>query len=240
MIDRYAKRQKTASLKDERPVTIGRIILVLCLLSIVHSPALFAKSDSIYQATQVKLDILSPILVPGTHNWQLQHYEVAVNVRLKNRFFPTFEVGYAGGNTTQGDTVAYQGQGGFFRVGCDIHPLKKHPESPHSLLVGVRLGTAAQRFDQTVDSDNGGLRRLYGTQADCWGEIVAGCQVEVAKVNKTAFYMGWMGRLKLLFTRSTGKTDDTGLNIPAAIYIPGFGARDNIGWGLNYYLGWRF
>jgi len=50
-------------------------------------------------------------------------------------------------------------------------------------------------------------------------------------VNNTAFYMGWMGRLKVLFTRK-------GEDIPE--YIPGFGTRDNIGWGLNYYLGWRF
>ena len=38
MIDRFAKRQKTASLKDERPVGIGRIIFVLCLLSLFLCP----------------------------------------------------------------------------------------------------------------------------------------------------------------------------------------------------------
>jgi hypothetical protein len=72
---------------------------------------------------------------------------------------------------------------------------------------------------------------------DCWGEIIAGCQVEIAKVQKTAFYMGWMGRFKVLFTR-----DKEGLTADQMkpIYIPGFGNRDNIGWGLNYYLGWRF
>ena len=34
MIDRCAERQKTASLKDKRQVSIGRIIFVLCLLSL--------------------------------------------------------------------------------------------------------------------------------------------------------------------------------------------------------------
>ena len=38
MTDRFAKRQKTALLKDKRPVCIGRIIFVLCLLSIVLCP----------------------------------------------------------------------------------------------------------------------------------------------------------------------------------------------------------
>ena len=186
--------------------------------------------------TQIKLDIASPIIVPAANNWQIQNYEVAVNVRLAQRFYPTVEMGYAGGQLTR-DTIAYAGKGGFFRVGCDLHPLKRHPGSPHALLVGVRLGTAFQQFEQKVDCknlnnsvarDEGGLMHITGSRADCWGEIVAGCQVEVAKVNNTAFYMGWMGRFKCLFTRT---------ELPkAAIYIPGFGRQDIIGWGVNYYL----
>jgi len=184
-----------------------------------EQPAKPAKpKKQIYGGTMVKFDILSPILTPALRNWQMQHYEVAVNVRLAKRWYPTFELGYTGGKT-HNDSVNYVGQGGFFRVGCDLNPLKKRPDSPHALLVGLRLGTGMQQFD---------TNRFY---ADCWGEIVAGCQVEIAKVNNTAFYMGWMGRFKVLFTR---KSDNT------PIYIPGFGSRDNIGWGANYYLGWRF
>ena len=89
--------------------------------------------------------------------------------------------------------------------------------------------------------------RTAGFQGDCWGEIVAGCQVEIAKVNNTAFYMGWMGRFKFLFTRSMYKSlkqtveeKEVETFIPTPIYIPGYGSRDNIGWGVNYYLGWRF
>lgn len=160
----------------------------------------------------------------------MQQYEVAVNVRLAQRFYPTFELGYAGGQKNQGDSIQYKGHGGFFRVGCDINPLRKHPESPHALLIGLRLGTAVQGFDNGTNNKN-------GIAADCWGEIIAGCQVEIVKVKQTAFYMGWMGRFKILFTRETE-------GLPAAdrtaLYIPGFGIRDNIGWGANYYLGWKF
>ena len=38
-IDRFAKRQKTASLKDKRSVSIGRIIFVLCLCSLFFIPS---------------------------------------------------------------------------------------------------------------------------------------------------------------------------------------------------------
>lgn len=174
----------------------------------------------IYQGTTVKLDILSPLLVSGLSHWTIQHYEVAVNVRLANRFYPTLELGYAGGQTQQGDSIYYNAHGGFFRAGADINPLKRNPGSPHALLIGVRIGTGFQP-----------------RKVDCWGEIVAGCQVEICKVKNTAFYMGWMGRFKILFTREAE-------NLTAAemgpIYIPGFGHRSNLGWGASYHLGWRF
>lgn len=201
------------------------------------SISLFAATDStkvkkepIYNATQIKLDIASPVVIAGIHQWQMQHYEIAANVQLARRFFPTLELGYSGGKTHRGDSIQYNGHGGFFRVGCDINPLKKKKDSPHALLVGLRLGTAVQGWEHTSHATS-------GTQADCWGEIVVGCQVEIAKVQRSAFYMGWMGRFKVLFTRDKeGLTADQMM----PIYIPGFGNRDNIGWGLNYYLGWRF
>lgn len=182
----------------------------------------------IYQGTTVKLDILSPLLVSGLNGWKIQHYEVAVNVRLANRFYPTFELGYSGGQTQQGDSIYYNSHGGFFRAGADINPLKRNPGSPHALLVGLRLGAAFQP-----------------RKADCWGEIVAGCQVEICKVKsergkvkgESAFFMGWQGRFKILFTREAE-------NLTAAemgpIYIPGFGHRSNLGWGASYHLGWKF
>ena len=203
---------------------------IIGLLCIFLVPFLYGANDSIYNATQIKLDIASPVVIAGIHQWGMQHYEIAANVQLARRFFPTLELGYAGGKTHRGDSIQYKGQGGFFRVGCDINPLKKHKDSPHALLVGLRLGTAVQGWQHTAQATS-------GTKADCWGEIIAGCQVEIAKVQKTAFYMGWMGRFKVLFTR-----DKEGLTADQMkpIYIPGFGNRDNIGWGLNYYLGWRF
>lgn len=210
--DRYAERAKTFWYR----------LMLISLYSLFLIPCSFGQTnDSIYNATQIKLDIASPVVIAGTHQWQMQHYEIAVNVQLARRFFPTLELGYSGGKTHRGDSIQYNAHGGFFRVGCDINPLKKKKDSPHALLVGLRIGTAVQTKGYT----------------DCWGEIIAGCQVEIAKVQKTAFYMGWMGRFKVLFTR-----DKEGLTADQMkpIYIPGFGNRDNIGWGLNYYLGWRF
>lgn len=192
-----------------------------------------AVKDSVYQGTMVKLDIGSPALVAAFSKGKLQQYEIAINVRLLNRFYPVFELGYAGGQTNN-DSISYNGHGGFFRVGLDINPLRKNIRSPHALLVGVRLGTSIQGLRQGLSSET---THPFSRQADCWGEIVAGCQVEICKVKKTAFYMGWQGRIKCLFTR---QAEGLPADEQRAIYIPGFGYRDNIGWGLSYHLGWRF
>ena len=189
--------------------------IIVCILCAVNA-AFSASNDSIYQGMIIKLDLATPALTAGTSKGKMQHYELAMNWRVIQRLYPTLELGYAGGTIVKADTINYRGQGGFARVGLDLNPLKKHPESPHALLIGVRLGTAVQT-------------KGY---ADCWGEITAGCQVEIVEVRNTAFYMGWMGRLKCLFTR--------GEKYATTTYIPGFGNRDNIGWGVNYFLGWRF
>ena len=182
----------------------------------------------VYGGMIVKIDAGAAALTAGLSKGRLQQYEIAMNWRIIDRLYPTLELGYAGGKTTQGDTLSYNAHGGFARVGLDFNPLKKHPESPHALLIGIRIGTGIQP-----------------KRTDCWGEVVAGCQVEVAKLppyrggrgERPAFYMGWQGRLKILFTR-----EKEGLTAEemAPIYIPGFGDRGSVGWGLSYHLGWKF
>lgn len=198
-------------------------ILLILLLSI----GLWANDStqtvkpSVYQGVLLKLDIATPAIVAGVSKGKMQNYELALNVRLADRFYPTLEVGYAGGRTHKGDSIQYNAHGAFLRVGCDINPLKKSAAaSPHALLVGIRVGTGMQ-----------------AAKTDCWGELVAGCQVEVAKVKNTAFYMGWQGRLKVLFTPD--KKNLTADQM-APIYIPGYGHRHHLAWGISYHLGWKF
>ena len=222
---------------------INKVIIIVAFLSLsLVGRAGEGFRASIYNGTQIKLDIASPIITPAINQWKMQQYEIAANVQLIQRLFPTIELGYAGGQTHRGDSIAYNGQGGFMRIGCDLNPLKKYKDSPHALLVGIRFGTAVQGFEHRMPNINAVLK---STRADVWGEIVLGCQVEIAKFhphreypdNRAAFYMGWFGRFKILFTRQNEYTPTAK---QYAIYIPGFGPRDNTGWGVNYYLGWKF
>lgn len=242
----YAQNDSIAVLLDSTVVVQDSAVVIADSIVAIADSAVMADVDSarvkprrsmaqdtIYQGTIVKLDIGAPAVMAGFSKGKLQQYEIAVNVRLLDRYYPTLELGYAGGETSN-DSISYSGHGGFFRVGLDINPLRKNIKSPHALLVGVRLGTSVQGYRQGLTSE---ATHPFVRKADCWGEIVAGCQVEIAKVKNTAFYMGWQGRIKCLFTRQAE-------GLPAeeqwALHIPGFGHRNNIGWGLSYHLAWKF
>lgn len=210
------------------------ILIVFCLISWDLQAREYGDS-AIFQGVLVKLDLLNPVLEVARSKGKLQTYELAVSVRLKNRYYPTLEGGYAFGKTgaSGGD---YKGNGGFIRAGLDINGLRSSAASPHALLVGLRVGTSIQNYDLLNVKTNSPFwnpdllvdyRNNHGI--DAWGEVLAGCNVNIA----SGFYMGWTVRLKLLFTR---KAKGNGVT---PYYIPGYGFRDNINWGVNYYIGWR-
>lgn len=194
-------------------------------------------SDSaIYQGINLKLDLFNTVFYLAKYEGKMQTYEMAMNVRLKQRFFPTLELGYAKGEIGPGSAL-WNGQGGWANIGLDINGLKKSASTQNGLLVGIRVGTAVQKYDLTNVPMNDPYWRESTTtsfvdrwRTDCWGEVVAGCQVQVYG----ALMMGWYIRLKMLFTRKMNGTD------PVPYYIPGFGYRDMTQWGINYYIGWKF
>ena len=207
--------------------------MLLCCLTLCASAREYADT-AVYQGMSVKLDIAMPILELARSGGKIQSYEAAVNVRLAKRFYPTLEAGYALAERGA-DGGWHKGQGGFGRVGMDLAIVKKGA-TENNMLIGLRVGSAYQDYDLTnvkLYSDYWGEKQLnfYDQQRfDCWGEFVAGCQVQVYK----GFQMGWYLRMKLLFTR---KAQEAGV-LP--YYVPGFGFRKDFQWGINYYLAYKF
>ena len=214
---------------------MNRLLLIvsLCCLALCASAREYADT-AVYQGMSVKLDVGNSVLELARSAGKIQSYEAAINVRLAKRFYPTLEAGYAMAERGA-DGGMHKGQGGFGRIGMDLAVVKKGA-SENNMLVGLRFGSAYQNYDLTnvkLHSDYWGEQRLnfYDQQRfDCWGEIVAGCQVQVYK----GFQMGWYVRMKLLFTRNAKE----GEVMP--YYIPGFSFRKDFQWGLNYYLAYKF
>lgn len=193
---------------------VRKAVLAILLLCPVVSAVASVKTEgdtALYQGTFVKIDAFMSVYEAVRSRGALQSYEAAVNVRLIDRLYPTFEGGYAFGNAVQ-DSITQTVNSGFLRAGLDYNPLKKSIRSPHALLIGLRAGCSLQEV------------------CDAWGELAAGCQVQIV----SGFYMGWTFRFKLLFTRRNASAEQ------APVYIPGYGYRNDLNWGLNYYLAWRF
>ena len=218
--------------------------MTLCLTSLsLHAEEVERYKDgtriypdsAIYQGMNIKLDLANTTIEAAISKGDILSFEAAWNIRLKHRFYPTFEAGYAQANA-YADGGHQDSKGGFFRVGLDINPLKKHPERLSCMLVGIRVGTALQGYDLTSVTINstywGVVKRDFYNQfgADCWGEVVAGVQVQIWE----GLQMGWYARMKILFTR-TAKAESV-----MPYYIPGFGYRDESNWGFNYYIGYKF
>lgn len=193
------------------------------------------KLDSIptYQGVIVKIDMMNSVLEPVLSRGANQNYEASISVRLKERLYPTLEGGYAHCSASA-DGGQHQGRGGFGRVGMDINGLKKHVHTFDALLIGIRIGTGMQNYTLTDVRTNDAIdsRIDFPTRfrADCWGEVMLGCQVNIV----SGLIMGWSARLKFLFTNKASG------NAPVPYYIPGFGYRDNMNGGVSYYIGWRF
>jgi hypothetical protein len=165
-------------------------------------------------------------------------YEAGAQVDLKHKYFPVFELGYAGANKTTDGNINFKTNGSFDRIGVDINllrPKKGQKPTNNLFLVGVRLGMTNFRYNINNISitDDYWLENQILNYSDIpatkiWYEIVAGIHVEVAK----NIYMGWIVRNKNLLTQ-----DVTGN--PAPWYIPGFGINNGTNWGFNYTIGYK-
>lgn len=213
-----------------------RILLILPLLCLALCASAKQYADTaIYQGMSIKLDIAMPIIEAARSAGKIQNYEAAFNVRLAKRFYPTLELGYALAERGA-DGGLHKGHGGFGRIGMDLAIVKKG-ETENNMLVGLRFGGAYQGYDLlNVKQHTEYFPKLptisfYDQHRfDCWGEIVAGCQVQIYK----GFQMGWYIRMKLLFTRNAKE----GEVMP--YYVPGLGFRKDFNWGFNYYLAYKF
>lgn len=209
-------------------------MMLFCCCVAVFAEREYADS-ALYQGLNVKLDVGQSVYTLAQSHAKRQQYEVAVNANLRNKYYPTTELGYGFSNDiAEGGT--FSGQGAFMRIGIDINPLRKGHSRDYALLTGLRIGLAVQQF--SISGVNlhddywlpGGIVRDYppAFRADAWGEAVAGLQIKVAG----PVTMGWFARIHFLFTGRVGDHQP--------YYIPGFGCVDAGNFTFNYYVGIRF
>ena len=174
--------------------------------------------------------------------------EVAVDVNLKNRFFPIAELGYGSTDTWSDKGIHYKSNAPYFRIGMDYNTLYKKQHG-HMLLVGLRYGVSSFKYDVDAlgldDPIYGGIVGNPNLDDEIWGgslpynhkgmkgsmqwaEFCVGIRAHVWK----ALYMGWSLRFKFKLSASADEYGDPW-------YVPGFGKYGSNTMGVTYTITYK-
>lgn len=168
--------------------------------------------------------------------------EVSASVNLKQRFFPTLEVGYGNTDKLNDNGIHYKGNAPYMRLGLDYNSLYKKAHG-HMLLVGFRYGVSPVNYDVTspgfedptygviispeiVDNIYGGTVDYNHKGMKCtmqWLEFCVGIRAHIWK----SLYMGWTMRMKYRLSASPDKYGDPW-------FVPGFGTYGANTMGVTY------
>ncbi|MDR1003952.1 MAG: DUF6048 family protein [Prevotellaceae bacterium] len=175
--------------------------------------------------------------------------EVAIDVNLKNRFFPVLEAGYGTTNATADNGTHYQSSAPYFRIGLNYNILYKK-NFKNYFFIGARYAfspfsyhiTSVSADDTSVSADGTSLsadsnpnlpdnvwgdatppfdHRMKGSMH--WLEIYGGIRARIWK----SLYMGWGIRMKYRLSSSGGTNGDPW-------YVPGFGRFASNTMGVSY------
>ena len=99
--------------------------------------------DTVPFLTGIRVEVdLASAFTSLAGSGETRGYEAAVQVLIKNKYAPVFEMGIGGANSTSLSNIGYKGDGLFYRLGVDFNMLKAKPDakpSNNQLLVGGRL-----------------------------------------------------------------------------------------------------
>lgn len=169
--------------------------------------------------------------------------EVSASANLKNRYFPTLELGYGRADKGSEDGIHYRTGAPYLRIGMDYNTFYKK-KFLHKLLVGLRYGVSSFQYDvenldvpdaiwgESVGNPNledgiwgGSLPYKHkGMKATMhWVEANVGIRAQVWR----DLYMGWSLRYKIRLSAKTGEYGDPD-------YVPGFGTYGSSTVGVFY------
>lgn len=174
--------------------------------------------------------------------------EVAVDVNLKNRFFPIVEVGYGGTDAWNDNGTHYKSSAPYFRIGLNYNALYKK-KFDNFLFVGLRYAMSSFKYDiealavndpvwggsignpNQVDGVWGGSlpynhKGMKGSMQ--WFEFCVGIRAHIWN----RFYMGWGLRFKFRASSSTGAYGDPW-------YVPGYGKYGANTLGVTYTITYK-
>lgn len=186
-------------------------------------------ANPLFAGIAVSIDLVGPAMKLLDDYGQ---YEGAIRINLKNRFFPTAEIGYGVCDYTSDETnLHYKTNAPYFRIGADYNFIK-NKVSGNRVYGGLRLAYTSFKYDidgpAQEDPVWGGSSpfQFYGLDSNfTWLEIVFGLEAKIYK----SFHIGWTARYR---NRLSQKENDRG----NSWYVPGFGKNDTKCWSGTFNL----
>lgn len=234
---------KSLSERTSRGSVIGIAIIFMMLFSIMPVSAqdsrdarkmvetLSEDSIPLFRGIAVGIDLVGPVMVMlsdyGT-------YEAMAKVNLKDKYFPTIELGLGVSDHTDDATnIHYKTSAPFGRIGLDYNILKnKHDD--YRAYVGGRYAFSSFKYDVKTpgleDPYYGGdaSYEVMGSKATYhWAEFLFGVDAKIVG----PVHFGWSVRYK----RRIAHSYSDGLG--KAWYVPGFGKDESVNWGAAFHVG---
>lgn len=189
-----------------------------------------AEVDSVpfFNGFAVSVDLVGPVqMMTGDYG----QYEAALRINLRDRYFPTVEVGLGKADEDNDVTgMVYKTSAPYFKIGADFN-LLKNKHDIYRLFAGVRYAFTSFKYDVSCpdvsDPVWGGDVDYSATDVQCsyhWIEALIGVDAKVWG----PVHLGWSLRYRSRLAYDDGELGNSW-------YVPGFGKTNssNIGGTFN-------
>ncbi len=153
--------------------------------------------------------------------------EIGARLNFRDHFFPICELGIGECDREgQENNNRFHTRAPYFRVGMDYNLNKKH--NGNRLMAGLRVGFSSFNFDfenpdftDEIWKEGQGAFRIESKRSNTqWLELCLGCETKLWKIIR----LGWNLRYK-------ARLHQTGKELGAPYYTPGFGKNGNSTFG---------
>lgn len=212
--------------------TISLLLLLLC--GTVSAQYHYRKKTAVvvkdtiplFRGIAISTDLVGPIMLSASDYGQ---YECAMKVNLKDKYFPTVELGYGKANHNDGTNINYKTQAPYFRIGCDFNILKnKH--SSNRMFAGFRYAFTSYKYDISKDGVKDpawGWDVNYNiSNVSCsyqWIEAVLGVESKIVG----PLHLGWTVRYRHRVAYNEGEYGKSW-------YVPGYGISNSLRLGGTF------
>lgn len=220
--------RKSTSIFILRSIVFSLLLLVFAPQAHAQKPnkadlekmRLKAIDDSIpfFRGFQVKVDVVGAIQRAVSSYGQ---YEAGLKVNLKDKYFPTIEIGW--GMADHHDIVtatSYKTSAPYGKIGADFNILKNKHDI-YRFYLGARYAYTSYKFDvdhpDMIDPVWGGTTPFsaQGVKANYhWMELLAGIDAKIWG----PIHLGWTARYQRRLAHNDGTLGNTW-------YVPGYGKQ---------------